>query len=74
MNQIIILKKFLEKDEDAKESATSIIHVDVPRESVAHLIGRDGMNIRQIEEETCTSISFIDSGEMQNKTNSLHRY
>ncbi|KAK4016895.1 hypothetical protein OUZ56_031859 [Daphnia magna] len=50
---------FAEKDEEkVKES----LHVEIPWDTVAHLIGRNGTSIKQIEEETCTTISFIDPG------------
>ncbi|KAI9557420.1 hypothetical protein GHT06_017248 [Daphnia sinensis] len=50
---------FAAKDEEKiKES----IHVEVPRDTVAYLIGRNGTNIKQIEEETCTTVSFVDPG------------
>ncbi|EFX89622.1 hypothetical protein DAPPUDRAFT_310414 [Daphnia pulex] len=45
-----------------EENIKVSIHVEVPRDTVAYLIGRGGNNIKHIEEETCTSISFIDPG------------
>lgn len=38
------------------------LHVEIPHETVAYLIGRDGTNIRRIENKTNTSITFIDQG------------
>lgn len=54
---------FAEKDEEkVKES----LHVEIPWDTVAHLIGRNGTSIKQIEEETCTTISFVDPGWVPN--------
>ena len=40
----------------------NILHQEVPRQTVAYLVGRDGSNVKQIEARTSTSISFIDPG------------
>jgi len=54
-----VLNKFNEKGTDP---GTVTLHVEIPQETVAYLIGRDGTNIKRIENNTNTCISFIDQG------------
>ena len=37
-------------------------HVEIPQETVAYLIGKDGSSIQDIEQQTGVSISFVDPG------------
>lgn len=50
---------------DAKRtcSSTQIVwHVEIPDESLAYVMGKDGSNIGTIEAQTGVTISFVDSG------------
>lgn len=38
-----------------------MLHLDVPKDTVAFLIGRSGETIEKIESENNVSVSFIDS-------------
>jgi len=49
-------------NEKVTDPGTVTLHVEIPHETVAYLIGRDGTNIKRIENQTNTSISFIDQG------------
>ena len=60
-NNIFVLQNFFAVNDE--ENIKVSVHVEVPRDTVAYLIGRGGNNIKHIEEETCTSVSFIDPGE-----------
>ena len=57
----IFLQKFFAVNNEEHGNKVSV-HVEVPHDTVAYLIGRGGNNIKHIEAETCTSISFIDPG------------
>ena len=59
-NKSLVSQKFFAVNDE--ENIKVSVHVEVPQETVAYLIGRGGNNIKHIEEETCTSISFIDPG------------
>lgn len=60
-NKSLVSQKFFAVNDEENINKVSV-HVEVPQETVAYLIGRGGNNIKNIEEETCTSISFIDPG------------
>lgn len=58
-----VLKKDEEEDKPVRSSKVNIIEVEVPKSIVAALIGRNGSNIKQIEEKTGAMIHFKKRSE-----------
>ena len=60
-NNLIPVQKRLSTENDNKSQNLSVLHLDVPKNTVAFLIGRSGKTIEKIESENNVSVSFIDS-------------
>ncbi len=64
---LLLLKRPLDSDGDGFSSRPkeNFCHVEIPKETVAHLIGKDGSSIQEIEQQTDVSISFVDPGLLE---------
>ena len=63
LNNFSDLQMFSLREEEQQKESWSILHVEVPRDTVAYLIGKNGVNIKLIEEKSGTSVFFIDEGK-----------
>jgi KH domain len=62
---VFVLKHVPEFDEEPQQQnkrRRTFTELNISKEKVGHLIGRSGINIKEIQEKTATRITFKDEG------------